>query len=66
MEQNQNNLLPINYHQPNNIMFYFNNKCIITIDEEGFKYKDQLVEEGGEVYKLFKEFLKQANTNKHE
>ena len=33
---------------------------IIIIDEKGFQYKGELIEDGGEVYKLFKEFLVQA------
>ena len=30
---------------------------IIIIDEEGFKYKGELIKDSGEIYKLFKEFL---------
>ena len=30
---------------------------IIIIDEKGFQYKGELIEDAGEVYKLFKEFL---------
>jgi hypothetical protein len=47
----------------NSIMFNINDECIITIDDTGFKYKDQLIEDGGEVYRLFKEFLIQAKNN---
>jgi hypothetical protein len=47
----------------NNIIFTINDECIITIDDNGFKYKDQLIEDGGEVYRIFKEFLIQAKNN---
>ena len=33
---------------------------IIIIDEEGFKYKGELIEDGGEIYKLLKEFLQKS------
>ena len=32
---------------------------IIVITEDGFKYKGELIEDKGEIYQLFKEFLKQ-------
>ena len=47
----------------NNVRFLAKGECIITIDDTGFKYKDQLIEDGGEVYRLFKEFLIQAKNN---
>jgi hypothetical protein len=34
---------------------------IIVIDEKGFQYKGELIEDAGEVYKLFKEFLQTIN-----
>lgn len=37
------------------------NEPIIVISEEGFKYKGELIEDAGEVYELFKEFLTKAN-----
>ena len=44
--------------QPNSFTFYLkNNEPIIVIDEVGFKYKGELIEDAGEIYKLFKEFL---------
>jgi hypothetical protein len=47
----------------NNIRFLTKGECIITIDDTGFKYKDQLIEDGGEIYRLFKEFLIQDKNN---
>ena len=44
---------------PNSFIFCLNNKEVIVIDEVGFKYKGELIEDKGEVYRLFKEFLKQ-------
>jgi len=38
------------------------NEPIIVINEKGFKYKGELIEDAGEVYRLFKEFLTKANT----
>lgn len=43
--------------QPNSISFFIKNEPIIVIDEVGFKYKGELIEDSGEIYKLFKEFL---------
>ena len=44
--------------QPNTITFSLeNNEPIIVLDEVGFKYKGELIEDGGEIYKLFKEFI---------
>jgi hypothetical protein len=48
---------------PNNFIFCLKNEPIIVIDEVGFKYKGELIEDKGEVYRLFKEFLKQDKTN---
>ena len=33
---------------------------IIVINEDGFKYKGELIEDGGEIYKLLKEFLQKS------
>lgn len=44
--------------QPNSFILSLENKPIIVIDEVGFKYKGELIEDAGEVYRLFKEFLK--------
>ena len=35
---------------------------IIVIDEKGFQYKGELIEDAGEIYKLFKEFLQNSKT----
>jgi len=54
----------ISDNTPNTISFCLkNNEPIIVIDEVGFKYKGELIEDSGEVYKLFKEYLKQCNIN---
>jgi hypothetical protein len=45
---------------PNNFIFCLKNEEVIVIDEVGFKYKGELIEDKGEVYKLFKEFLIQS------
>jgi hypothetical protein len=45
---------------PNKFIFCLKNEEVIVIDEVGFKYKGELIEDKGEVYKLFKEFLKQS------
>jgi hypothetical protein len=37
-----------------------NNEPLIIIDETGFKYKGDLIEDSGEVYKLFKDFLRSS------
>lgn len=34
---------------------------VIVIDQKGFWYKGELVEDAGEVYQLFKEFIGGAN-----
>ena len=34
---------------------------VIVIDTTGFWYKGELVEDSGEVYRLFKEFIQIAN-----
>lgn len=36
---------------------------IIIIDQTGFRYKGELVEDAGEVYRLFKAFIETANPN---
>ncbi len=44
--------------QPNTITFSLkNNEPVIVLDEVGFKYKGELIEDAGEIYKLFKEFI---------
>lgn len=48
--------------ESNTISFILKNEPIIVIDEVGFKYKGELIEDSGEVYRLFKEYLKQYNT----
>ena len=45
---------------PNSITLTLGNNPIIVINEEGFRYKGELIEDAGEVYELFKEFLKNA------
>ena len=46
---------------PNSFIFNLkNDESIIVIDEVGFKYKGELIEDSGEVYKLFKQFLEDA------
>jgi hypothetical protein len=43
---------------PNSFILSLNREePIIIIDEEGFKYKGELIKDSGEIYKLFKEFL---------
>jgi len=43
---------------PNSFILSLNREePIIIIDEEGFKYKSELIKDSGEIYKLFKEFL---------
>jgi hypothetical protein len=44
----------------NSFAFILKSDTIILIDETGFKYKGELIEDSGEVYKLFKEFLQSA------
>jgi hypothetical protein len=44
----------------NSFTFDLGNNPIIVINEEGFLYKGVLIEDAGEVYELFKEFLKNA------
>ena len=45
---------------PNSFIFCLKNEEVIVIDEVGFKYKGELIEDKGEVYKLFKQFLIQS------
>lgn len=55
--------LTINVHpHPTSIRFHLKHDepPIIVIDEKGFTYKGELIEDSGEVYRLFKEFLIQA------
>lgn len=47
--------------EPNSFIFSLDReKPIIVIDEVGFKYKGELIEDAGEIYNLFKEYLKTA------
>jgi hypothetical protein len=41
-----------------------NDEPIIVITEDGFKYKGELIEDGGEIYKLLKEFLQKSQITK--
>lgn len=47
----------------NSFIFKLNNmeEPIIVINETGFLYRGELVEDAGEVYRLFKEFIRVAN-----
>ena len=47
----------------NSFIFKLNNmeEPIIVINETGFLYKGELIEDAGEVYRLFKEFIHVAN-----
>jgi hypothetical protein len=49
--------------EPNSITLVLKNEPIIIINEEGFRYKGELIEDAGEVYEIFKEYL--MNTIKH-
>lgn len=54
---------------PQNHSFYFFLKSeakepIIVINEKGFYYRDELIEDAGEVYRLFKDFLVKSNYGK--
>jgi hypothetical protein len=45
--------------QPNTITFSLkNNEPVIVLDEVGFKYKGELIEDGGEIYELFKDYIR--------
>ena len=44
----------------NSFIFNLKNEPIIIIDEKGFKYKGELIEDSGDVYVLFKEFLQNS------
>jgi hypothetical protein len=47
--------------QTNSITFSLkNNEPVIVMDEVGFRYKGELIEDAGEIYKLFKEYLTDA------
>ena len=44
---------------PNSIVFTIKNgEPIIVLDEVGFKYEGELIEDAGEIYKLFKDFVR--------
>lgn len=49
--------------QPNSFIFKINQEedPVIIIDQKGFWYKGTLIEDAGEVYRLFKEFITVAN-----
>jgi hypothetical protein len=54
--------LAISNPPPNSIILSLDREePIIVIDEVGFKYKGELIEDAGEIYKLFKEFLKKSS-----
>jgi len=57
---NLKNLSELPELPPNSYTFMLKDEPIIIIDEVGFKYKGELIEDRGEVYKLFKEFLEQS------
>jgi hypothetical protein len=45
--------------QPNTITFNLkNNEPVIVLDEVGFKYKGELIEDAGEIYELFKDYIR--------
>jgi len=45
--------------QPNTITFSLkNNEPVIVLDEVGFKYKGELIEDAGEIYELFKDYIR--------
>ena len=60
LKNNETNSLKINLEpQPNSIVFTIKNgEPIIVLDEVGFKYKGELIEDEGEIYKLFKDFVR--------
>lgn len=64
MEPTTLNNLTINSinQPPTSFSFYLKTgeQPIMVIDETGFKYKGELIEDAGEVYRLFKEFLVQT------
>ena len=48
----------INKTKLNSIIFGLTpDEPIIVIDEIGFKYKGELIEDAGEIYKIFKDFI---------
>jgi len=58
MEDNNLNPTPIN-----SFIFKLDpqEEPIIVIDKSGFRYKGELIEDAGEVYRLFKSFIESAN-----
>ena len=59
LKNNETNSLKINLEpQPNSISFLIKDEPIIVVDEMGFKYKGELIEDSGEIYKLFKDFVR--------
>jgi hypothetical protein len=61
LEEVPKSYLAISNQPPNSITLSLDREePIIVIDEVGFKYKGELIEDAGEIYKLFKEFLKKS------
>lgn len=65
MENNENKEVTVKEGNTaaNSFIFKLNGieEPVIVIDQQGFWYKGELVEDAGEVYKLFKEFIGVAN-----
>lgn len=57
----ENNLTTLNTIPENSFTFLLKNEPIIIIDEKGFKYNGELIQDSGEIYELFKKFLKSSN-----
>ncbi len=49
----------------NSFTLTINDKPIIVITENEFKYKGELIEDGGEIYKLFKNYLESYQKEVH-
>jgi hypothetical protein len=52
--------------EQDSISFVFKDEPIIVINEGGFKYKGELIEDSGQVYKLFKQFLESTQIMQQE
>jgi len=48
--------------EPNNIIFYLENEEQIKLDEDGFHWQGELVQENEEIYKRFMEWFESINT----
>jgi hypothetical protein len=50
-------------HSPNSFIFKLNSDedPVIVIDQKGFWFKGDLIEDSGEVYRLFRQFIEGAN-----